>query len=175
MFSDRFKISDDSPSGLVYLIDVPQGRKKVGDVAGHKMSHGWYFVKYNGGLYSCHSIVAILARLKWWRELLNNIIKGDKRTLVVDHIDGNPDNNHYSNLEIVTFRENVLRSRKGASGGYYWNKSKCKWQAQAMINGKSVYLGRYDNECDARAAYEKAIKPTTYSPAVITPDMWGEE
>ena len=52
--------------------------------------------------------------------------------LVVDHIDRNPCNNNADNLRIISHRENLSRSLKGASGytGVFWNKQNKKWFAR---------------------------------------------
>lgn len=40
--------------------------------------------------------------------------------------------------------------------GYYWNKSKNKWEANITFNGKTIYLGSFKLEQDAANARKKA-------------------
>jgi hypothetical protein len=40
--------------------------------------------------------------------------------------------------------------------GYYWHKTKKKWQAQISIDGKLKHLGYFDNEHEARTAFLEA-------------------
>lgn len=76
----------------------------------------------------------------------------------VNHKDYNKENNHISNLEYVSNRDNtnhrflaVKKSSKYA--GVTWNKNRGAWQSQKMINGKPTYLGLFDNELDAHNRY----------------------
>jgi hypothetical protein len=75
----------------------------------------------------------------------------DDLTQQIDHIDGNKLNNHVDNLRIVSFLENMHNLTKAR--GYYWNKRDNKWIAQICANGKSIHLGYFKLETDARAAY----------------------
>jgi hypothetical protein len=84
--------------------------------------------------------------------------------LVVDHLDGNIENNNLENLEYVTHRENCCRGRRcdrkdGKSselrGVVFCNGA---WTARRRINKKFTYLGRYNNEIDAHEAYLLAKK-----------------
>jgi hypothetical protein len=81
----------------------------------------------------------------------------------VDHIDGNKLNNHVSNLRWCTIRENSSFSNRNVNktskyAGVCWYKRLNKWQAQAKINGKKIYIGLYKTEQDAYEAYQNAIK-----------------
>ena len=71
----------------------------------------------------------------------------------IDHIDGTRTNNHISNLRNVTNQENQFNRKKAK--GYYFNKAKGKYQAQIQLNGKRIYIGRYDTETKAKEAYLK--------------------
>ena len=69
----------------------------------------------------------------------------------IDHINGNPLCNHLDNLRIVTHQEN--NHNRTRAKGYYWNKRNKKWRASIGLNGKTIDLGHYDTEEEARAAY----------------------
>jgi hypothetical protein len=101
-------------------------------------------------LFSVHKLVAI-------HFLDSSLKEGQDR--VVDHIDNNPLNNHISNLQITSNRHNSSKDRIGVSKhpGVSFDKSRNKWISQIQINGKRKYLGRFLNETDAYAAYQKAL------------------
>lgn len=72
----------------------------------------------------------------------------------IDHIDNNPLNNQIKNLRPVNHQQNMWNQKK--SKGYSWNRDNNKWMARISINGKIKYLGYFDTEEDARAAYLQA-------------------
>lgn len=79
-------------------------------------------------------------------------------TLVIDHIDGNPKNNHQSNLRQINTRENTNRAKIHPYGmGVHLLKTRKKYTATIGINGKSYYLGVYDKSEEASNAYAKAL------------------
>lgn len=70
----------------------------------------------------------------------------------LDHIDGNVANNDPSNLRLSTARDNSQNVRRRgvtlAANG--------RWRARIMSDGRSVSLGTFTTEDEARAAYEAA-------------------
>lgn len=83
------------------------------------------------------------------------------KNLVVDHRDHNPLNNQKSNLRICTSIENKrhVTSHRGSSSVYLgvsWDKSRKKWQAAYMFNGKRVLAKRFETEIEAAKAYDIA-------------------
>ena len=82
--------------------------------------------------------------------------------LTIHHIDEVKDNNRLTNLKIVTLRENVTLYHKTQNHssnytGVNKNRSGKGWSCSIIIDGKRVYLGRYDNEEDAGIVYESAL------------------
>lgn len=82
---------------------------------------------------------------------------------IIDHIDENKLNNHYSNLQIVDNRFNVSKSidkSKTTSKyiGVSYDKSKGKWKAEININNKSHFLGRFTSELEAFEVYNNKLK-----------------
>jgi hypothetical protein len=97
--------------------------------------------------FTVHKLMAIT--------FLNHIPNGN--TMVVNHKDFNKKNNSIENLEIVTNRENSNRLHLNSSSRYVgvdYHKKDKKWRARIEINRKSIYLGKYDSEIEAKNAYE---------------------
>jgi len=97
--------------------------------------------------FKVHKLVAIA--------FLNHTPNGSEK--VIDHINGDKLDNRVCNLEIVSCRENSIRASKNTKGvgvtlrkgGYYY--------ANIQINGKTIYLGRFDRAEDASLMYNKAL------------------
>ena len=74
---------------------------------------------------------------------------------IVDHIDNDRANNCVDNLRYVTNQENIWNSKLSSRNkcnvkGVSWKKGMNKWQAAICVDGKSKYLGLFDNIDDAK-------------------------
>jgi hypothetical protein len=69
----------------------------------------------------------------------------------IDHINGIRDDNRICNLRAVSRQQNNWNLTKAK--GYSWDKNNNKWLSQLRLNGKSIHLGRFDTEDEARKAY----------------------
>ena len=113
----------------------------------------------------------------------------DPKEMYVDHIDGDGHNNKFSNLRLVTKKENSRNSKRpsnNSSGvtGVTWHKLKSKWQAQVCDNYKIKHLGTFDNFEEA-VAVRIAAEHRFYGKhrndhndkCKLTPEMleWGKE
>jgi hypothetical protein len=90
--------------------------------------------------YKVHRLVAFA--------FLNLDLENKKQ--IIDHKDRNQLNNDVSNLRILSQQQNTFNTN---AKGYSWHKRDKKWVAQISINGKSIYLGCFETEEDARQAY----------------------
>lgn len=136
---------------------------KGGIMVAHKNNHGYYAIKLykNNKQFniSVHQLVAI--------SFLGHKPCGYE--FVINHIDGNKTNNHLSNLEIVTQRENCTQRHKvwkkqlssNCMGVYYSTSrddDKNRWCSMIDINLERVYLGHYKEESEAALIYQVALK-----------------
>jgi hypothetical protein len=69
---------------------------------------------------------------------------------VVDHIDGNRQNNHIDNLREATPSQNkcnqkIYRNNTSGVKGVYFKKETNKWNAQINYNGKRKHLGTFES------------------------------
>jgi len=84
----------------------------------------------------------------------------------VDHINGNTLDNRRENLRIVTSRQNCQNRHNQKSSiypGVNWFSRDNNWCAHITLNGKSKYLGYFDNEIDAFKAYLVACVKSGFS------------
>jgi len=101
-------------------------------------------------VFQVHQLVAIT--------FLNHVPDGHK--FVVDHINNNPLDNRFENLQIIPSRVNTSKDRKNCSSkftGVTWHKVAKKWIVQIKNKDKREYLGLYEDELKASIAYKKRL------------------
>lgn len=85
------------------------------------------------------------------------------RDTVVDHIDGVKDNNHLSNLQIITFRENLCKQTKrkklvGYTGVTIdFRKTTIPYKSQIVFKYKVHCLGYYATPEEAHEKYKQGL------------------
>jgi len=83
------------------------------------------------------------------------------KPLQIDHKDAVKINDKFSNLQLLTLRQNCSKAHQQNGTKYptgvYWNRKKKKYQAQININGKTKYLGCLTTVEAASATYQKAL------------------
>jgi len=105
---------------------------------------GYRCIHIGNKSYQLHRIIGML--------FLNLDINDTKQH--IDHIDGNKSNNNLDNLRIVSHQKNCFNFTKAK--GYFFDKKNNKFQSSITLNGKSIFLGRFDTEEEAREAYLQA-------------------
>ena len=76
------------------------------------------------------------------RLVAHDFLENPDNKQLVDHIDGNRQNNQVTNLRYATISENNrnrLKSIKSTTSRYkgvYWSKENSKWRARIEVNGK---------------------------------------
>lgn len=95
--------------------------------------------------------------------LLHRFITGCGKGYVVDHINGNINDNRKSNLRICTISENrknnplYHNNKSGYPGVIWYHYTKTpKWLCQIKVNGKIVHIGYFTELEDAIKARKEA-------------------
>lgn len=82
----------------------------------------------------------------------------------VDHINGDPLDNRRVNLRLCSMSQNqanrsaMVPNKTSRYRGVCWDKKSGRWQADIKVQQKSIYLGQYEREEDAAAAYNRAAE-----------------
>ncbi len=100
--------------------------------------------------------VAVFANRAAWA-----IMTGEWPASFVDHINGNPEDNRWSNLRLATNAENLRnrgKQKNNTSGfkGVTWCKTKRRWIAQIKLMQKTKNLGSFKDAAEAHEAYAAA-------------------
>lgn len=77
---------------------------------------------------------------------------------IIDHKNRNINDNRISNLRAATKQTNSANSKvkPGKFKGVRWNEQTQNWRAEIRYNGKTIYLGLFENSEDAAKAYNDA-------------------
>lgn len=133
----------DHETGEFFWIHRDTHIEKLGKQASIVRSHGYLNICIDGVYYYTH-------RLAWM------YVHGEHPN-VIDHINGNKKDNRIENLRSVNQKtnvENVLKPRKHNKSGILGAfKSKDKFQSKINIDGKNVYLGRFNTAEEAGKAF----------------------
>jgi len=123
------------------------GNSKAGKIAGYKKQDGYVAIKVNGTRYFAH-------RLAW-------LYMTGTYPELIDHEDHDTSNNIFLNLKDVSHKTNMKNasmSKNNKSGytGVGFDKRSKKWTAYIKIDGKSIYLGSFEDISDAISARKTA-------------------
>jgi hypothetical protein len=115
------------------------GNLPSGSEAGYLDGSGYHRIQFNFKTYARHRLM--------WIAHFGDIPEG----YIVDHIDDHLDglNDHISNLQLITHRENVSKSTLKTTSNVY--KTGKKWRVQFNINGVRKVFGVFPKK-------EKAIE-----------------
>lgn len=140
-------------------------KSRIGTKSGSlELSQGRVFVRFNGRQYLAH-------RLAWF------YMHGEWPPRGIDHKDGVPSHNWWSNLRLATKSENgqnVRRARcssKSGVLGVHWSKRFNKWVVDLTLDGKRVHCSYHRELSDAITAH--AIAKAKWHPfrAVVTEEL----
>lgn len=118
----------------------------VGQIAGRINPKGYREVRLKYKLYSVYKIIWFIETGLWSK--------------MIDHKNGNRDDNSFKNLRSVDSRQNNQNRkvhREGKLVGTTYEKNKELWRSRILSNGKSKHLGRFKTEREAHSAYLKAL------------------
>ena len=127
-------------------------------LAGYK----WFAVRYERGYYAVRTDKDRKGRQKNVR--MHREILGEPKGKIIDHINHNGLDNRSVNLRVATRQQNAWNKRKqrGKCSSKYkgvtWLKRMGKWQARIVCNGKSIFIGYFDDQVSAGRAYDARAK-----------------
>jgi len=144
----RAKYSYDPETGVFIKKALTKYQKEW--VAGCKDPSGYVRICINGRIYLAH-------RLAWY------YMTGFQPINLIDHINGNKQDNRFVNLREADYSQNMMNSRLASNNrsgckGVSWLSRKKAWRAEGKIDGKRVFLGQFKNLSDAISAYQKFAK-----------------
>lgn len=136
----REYFSYDPETGIVERIKANKYRPNALGPVGSVQACGGLYVKFQGSQLKLH-------RLAW------KLITGVEPPRYIDHKNGDPSDNRWSNLRAATHQGNMancLRPGKYLPGVKWHNGL---WQAQATSRSCRKYLGSFDTEQKAHDAF----------------------
>lgn len=141
-------------TGIFTWLYRPHNGIRIGDVAGSTDPDGYVLIRVCGKRYQASRLAFLY-------------ITGSWPTTDVDHTDGNPSNNRWSNLREVTTTQNLQNKRiqsnnssglKGIHKHKYNGIWQGKWRATINVNKISKHLGLFDSPEEAHQAYMTAAE-----------------
>ena len=123
----------------------------------------WRAEEYRPGCFYVRALHYLPETKKQKTVYLHREMLGACSDELVDHKDGDGLNCRRSNLRIATRGQNMANTgpnRTNTSGvrGVSRDRETGKWVARIRVNGKTHWLGRFEQIKDAASAYERAAR-----------------
>lgn len=133
----------DSATGI-FKYKINRGSKRAGDVAGTLNADGYVQLRFENKLTYAHRLAFLWMTGEWPRA-------------DVDHKDGVKDNNAWANLRakgksVNNRNRRQLKSNTSGHVGVSWDGERSQWAAHIGVDGKQIFLGRFDHFEDAVTA-----------------------
>lgn len=147
-------ISIPLPSGLVATISACDAERVL--------RHKWCATKRCGGTRDKRGGYYVHSRIDGKHVKLHRFIMQPPDDMEVDHDDGNGLNCTRGNMKVVTHLENMHNRRLSTTKtsqflGVHFHAQRQRWQATIRLpDGRKKYLGLFDDEEAAAAAYKTA-------------------
>lgn len=142
---------DYDPASGVMRWKVPSGRYgrfPAGCIAGSPNSTGCLQISYRSKKYKVHRVAFAIMTGRWPAQF-------------IDHIDGNPANNAWSNIREASPAQNkrnqrIRKDSRTGVKGVWIDRRVGKFAAQITVDGQQISLGYYRSLDDAAKAYREA-------------------
>lgn len=131
------------PETGVFRNLVSRGYLHGGEVCGWKNGNGYLRITIEGKSYYAHRLAWFYAH-KTWPD-------------VIDHINQDRSDNRLINLRPASKSQNAVNGKRLHRGATF-SKKYHRWVAQIRWQGKSKFLGHFDTESAACAAYAAAAQ-----------------
>jgi hypothetical protein len=133
----------------IFTWAVKRCNVQKGDVAGTPRNASYVQIRVDGSAYLAHRLAWLYVHGVWPKN-------------EIDHINGIRSDNKIKNIREATRvqnGQNERKARRGARSGYLgaaWSERSKKWIARISVDGKQIYLGRFQDPGSAHAAYVSA-------------------
>ena len=136
----------DVGTGHFFFLTRASRRTPAGSLAGSLNNEGYRHIRVDGSAYKAH-------RLAWL------YVNGVWPSGMIDHINGDRDDNRIVNLREATRSENLANSRvfrRGKISPKGVRLTPHGWSARIQVQKQPYFLGFFETEADAVAAYAAA-------------------
>jgi hypothetical protein len=119
--------------------------RKGKEAGWYNKGNGYRMLSYKGEKLLTHRVVWCMHHGQWPKD-------------VIDHINGDKLDNHIENLRDVNQTVNQYNRYNTKTSGVWFNKQTRKFRAQMFVKNKTVYLGEFQTEAEARACREAVLE-----------------
>lgn len=105
-------------------------------------------------------VVVQVAKKRYLAHRIIWLLLNGRMPTMIDHVDGNKQNNLIENLREVDntlnhWNEKKRSTNKSGHKGVWWHKQSKRWEASCRVNKKQITVGRYERIEDAVEAIRK--------------------